>query len=174
MKNKLQKAAKELSKQMKVTVSDFDNSTEVLDEGFALIRASRALHDSICKTCDLKPNSVELVLMCLKPKFANGRRYSLPHKHYKKSLTAVVPMSYGGTFLPTEQRDLLRLQEDKCFIEGNKPHAFGMKGDDAFIAALTVTNLESDTAPIRQEDGSYRLKMLQVKQYAGDTLHVAT
>lgn len=172
LRNKLMKAARELSTRMLVKQSDFDSSTEVLDEGFALIRAPRKLHEAICKISDLHPDAVELVFMCLKPEFAQGRKYSLPHKHYKKSLTAVAPTSDGGTFLPTQQKDVLRLQEGECFIEGDKPHAFGMKKNDAFMAALAVVNMESDEAPIRQDDGSYRLLMLQVSRYTGDTLYV--
>lgn len=172
IQSKLMKAARELSTRMQVKQADFDNSGEKLDEGFALIRAPQKLHESICKLSGLRPSSVELVFMCLKPEFAKERRYSLPHRHYKKSLTAVVPMSRGGTFLPSTQKGVLRLQEGECLIYGDKPHAFGMKEEGAFVAALAVANLEHNTAPIRQKDGSYRTSMLEVERYAGDTLHV--
>ena len=101
MKNKdrLMKAARTLSSRMQVRVEDFDQSSERLDEGFALIRVPKALHESICEENGFHPASVELVFMCLKPDFAKGKRYSLPHKHYKKSVTAVVPLTEGGTFL---------------------------------------------------------------------------
>lgn len=175
MKNKdrLMKAAQALSSRMHVKLNDFDASAEKLDEGFALIRAPRVLRESICEENGLHPASVELVFMCLKPEFASGRRYSLPHKHDKKSLTAMVPLTAGGTFLPASNKEsTLYLHEGGCFIEGDKPHAFGMSEELPFVAALAVANVEGKTAPIRQKDGSYRTTMLVVGDYTSDTLQV--
>ena len=167
MKQQLMQAAKTIAKQMNYNLNDFDTSPEKLEEGFALIRPDVNLFTEVCQANQLKPISTELVIMCLKPEFAKGCRYSLPHQHAKKSLTAVVPLSAGGTFLPTKDNaNVLKLETGPCFIEGNKPHAFGMLEDAPFIAALAVVNLEQDSAPIRIAEQQYETNMLIVEDYS--------
>lgn len=174
MNNKLFNAAKALSQKMSCSMNDFDSSTEHLEEGFALVRASEQVAAEICAEQDLDPRSVELVFMCLKPQFSGGKTFSLPHQHAHRSLTAVIPLTRGGTFLPdaaTPKR--MRLHEGPCLIEGNQPHAFGMVGDEPFIAALAVANLEGKTEPIRRDDGKYDTSILQVINYNGQCLEIA-
>ena len=172
MKKNLLNAAKNLRDRMGCSLTHFEDAKEILDEGFALLRPEPALFAEICEENDLCPETTELAFMCLEPRFAKGKTYSTPHMHSQRSLTAVVPLTSGGTFLPRKEGGgQLMLQEGECFIEGEKPHAFGMVGNLPFIAALAVGSVNGETKPITKGDGEYETSMLKIKEVKGTKLN---
>ncbi len=157
-----------------VNNDDFTNKdTEFLDEWFAFKRLNKKLHNQICKITWLDNQSTELWVMCLNKSTAQGRKYSLPHKH-ADSLTYVTPYNDDWwTFLSGSVENILELQIWECIINGAQPHAF-VYNHDAFIAAIAVwATQDMNHTPIANHDGTYNTHILNVQKRQWNRMYIS-